>query len=260
MKMIPEDARERASFLDAWTAWTKRAERSLRTRGPLGTAAAAAALVRHGARTFLDRVVLDPWNNHWDREFDRRFGVDTAGSVFLPELQSDPRFRHSVHYATLPRSLILRMLRRLALDYNRFVFIDFGCGKGKALLVAAELPFKQIVGIEISSKLISVAEENIRKYVRRTERLNAIQLACMDVCDYPIPREPVVCYFYNPFDAQVMQRVLAKLYASLAAAPREAFVVYSYPPPAAQIVMDESGFLTPIKQTFAYSIYRASMV
>ena len=256
--MISEGSRARSSFIDVWTTWMGRADRSLKKRGFLGTVQAAAAIFKYKVINGFNRLLLDPWMNYWCRVFDRRFGVDTAGSIFLPELQSDPRFKNSLYYDPTPRSLFFRMLRQLDVDYSRFVFVDFGCGKGKALLLAAELPFKQIIGVELSPKLLGIAESNLKSYISKTRKSNIFQLACMDAAEYQVPREPAVYYFYYPFQAQVMCKVMEGLRSSLAAAPREAYVMcYSLPPEVRRIV-DNSGFLMPIKQTSHYSIYKAS--
>jgi tRNA1(Val) A37 N6-methylase TrmN6 len=148
------------------------------------------------------------------------------------------------------------MLHQLKVDYRELLFIDFGCGKGKALLLASELHFKQIIGIELSSKLIRVAEENLKTYRGGTLQRDLFQLVCMDVCEYPIPPAPAIYYFANPFPVEVMRRVLENLRSSLAAAPREIYIVYLEH--ELRALLDDSGFLTPIKRTSLYSIWKVA--
>jgi len=244
------------SFTGFWTKWVGKLLSSLRERGVAGTARRAAALAGHIIVERWRRYQRwNPWYHYLDKRFDRRFAVDTAGMVNLPELKTDPRFKYAVNYRPTPRSLFFRMLRRLDVDYSSFVFIDFGCGKGKVLFLAAELPFKRIVGIELSSKLFRVAENNLRNYLG-PRTCNAVQLVCMDASEYEIPEERAIYYFYNPFTAEVMNPVLENIRRSLAATPRETYVVYYNH--ELKRLLDESGFLMPIKQTSLYSIYKAS--
>ena len=56
------------------------------------------------------------------------------------------------------------MLRALDIDYSDFVFVDYGSGKGRTLLVAAEFPFKKIVGVEIAQELHAIAGKNVDQY------------------------------------------------------------------------------------------------
>jgi tRNA G46 methylase TrmB len=45
------------------------------------------------------------------------------------------------------------MVSRLNISFEDFTFFDFGSGKGRALHLASEFPFKNIIGVEFSSKL-----------------------------------------------------------------------------------------------------------
>ena len=246
------------SLHEFWTKWKGKLDDSLRKRGIAGTARVAAALAK---RTLIERC--HPWNawnplyRYLDKRFDRKRGVDTAGLFRLPELESDPRFKYSEVYDPTPAAIFSRLMRRINVDLSRFVFIDFGCGKGKVLLLAAELPFKQIIGVELSSKLMQVAEENLRSHLSRTRTVgNPIRLACMDASEFQLPREATICYFYNPFKEEVMRKVLENIRRSLAAVPRELYVLYLYP--IHHALFEESRFLTPVKKTAWYAIYKAS--
>src|ERR1035437_3134747 len=142
------------SFVDLWKKWKHRALSSVRKRGLVGTVIRVPWVAKQMLSARWDCYHWDnPWYRYLDRRFDQRFAVNTAEVVELPELQSDPRFKYAVDYGPTHRSIFFHMLRQLSVDYSKFVFIDFGCGKGKALLLAAELPFQQIIGIELSSKL-----------------------------------------------------------------------------------------------------------
>ena len=102
--------------------------------------------------------------------------MDTSGIQALPEILA----RVSNDYSPTPRSTFFKLLRHLDVDYARFTFIDFGCGKGKVLLLAAELPFQRIIGIEFSPALARVAEENLKSY-RGKRRCSNVQVTCADV-------------------------------------------------------------------------------
>jgi len=231
------------SLIEAWIKWKGRAVASFRKRGFAGTVRLFPGFVAASFRG-------DP-----DKRFDRRFHVDTAGILKPVELQSNPRFEHSNWYAPTAKTSFFRMLRQTKVDFRNFVFIDFGCGKGKALLLASQLPFKQIVGIELWSELLSVAEENLKSYSGK-RRCNAFQLHYMDASEFQIPSEPGIYYFFDPFREEVMLKVLENMRRSLAAAPREVYVIYCEP--GRPDILDQSGFLTLLKRTPHYSIYKAS--
>jgi len=71
----------------------------------------------------------------------------------------------SVRYEATPVSFFHSAVSKLALDYPKTVFIDFGSGKGRTLLLACKYPFHSIIGIEISPALCEIATDNINKYL-----------------------------------------------------------------------------------------------
>lgn len=236
--------------------WRRATVDSLRSRGFSGTAKRAVAycklLLVHQWKLYSRWNPWNPWYSFLDRRFDRRFAVDTAGVLLLPEIHSDPRFNG---YSPTPHSFFSRLLHQVDIDYSQFTFIDFGCGKGKALLLASKLPFRRIVGVEVSSVLIGVAAENLKTY-RGTTKCKTVQLVCSDARDFQLPEEKVLCYFWDPFEADVMQTIVENIRNSLAAAPRDIYVVYFMP--VHRKLFDEADFLTLVKQASWYCIYRAS--
>jgi len=166
-------------------------------------------------------------------------------------------FKDSNWYAPTSTTGFFRMLRQIKADLSKFVFIDFGCGKGKALLLASRLPFRQIIGIELWPELFSVAEKNLKIY-RGKRRCKDTRLHQMHASEFTIPSEPGIYYFYDPFHEEVMRKVLDNMRRSLEAAPRESYVVYCEP--ERPDILDQSGFLTLLKRTPHFSVYKASVV
>jgi len=223
--------------------WQAKAAHSLQQRGMWGTIRRAAGLPGRLLRVRWVWWRLDnPWLRYTDRQFDRRYGVDTADVVG--------------DYGPTHAGTFTRALRDVDVDYRRFAFIDFGCGKGKALLLAARRPFKRIIGVELAPELVDVARRNVAQYVKRSGGADVFELVCADAAEYRIPHDPAVFFFFNPFRAETMRPVLDNIRRSLEAAPREIYVIYKYP--LLRSVLDECGFLTPLKQTSLYVIYRTA--
>ena len=102
------------------------------------------------------------YESGWHRvhPFDRFYGTDTSGYVGVEQLpEGTSGACHAMAYAGSQPSVVRAALRCLpaAKDYS---FIDLGCGKGRALLVASELPFKALMGVELNSGLARIAERN----------------------------------------------------------------------------------------------------
>lgn len=53
-------------------------------------------------------------------------------------------------------------LSRCDIRYEEVTFVDVGCGESRVLLMAAEFPFRQIVGVDASETLCDIAWKNVR--------------------------------------------------------------------------------------------------
>jgi SAM-dependent methyltransferase len=220
-----------------------RMRRALRRRGVTGVFGEALhrfVAIRSGRRQRLR-----------DRRFDREHGVDTARIVHLRALEIASENRElGVRYQATNPSLFRERMASLPIDYLDYVFVDFGSGKGRALMLASEFPFRRIVGVEFSAELTEIARRNLHSYRSELRRCENVELVCTDAVEYEIPDEPVVLYFYNPFDEPVLRRVLARIRASLDARPRPAFVVTTGETSGQAI--EEAGF-RPLEGTGVYA-------
>jgi SAM-dependent methyltransferase len=142
------------------------------------------------------------------------------------------------------------------IEHRDFVFVDLGSGKGRTLLLASEWPFKKVVGVEFSVDLHRIAEDNIRKLQVRSGRCRDVVSVCMDATDYRLPVDPAVLYFYHPFQADVMTRVVEHIERSLRECPRELYILY-YNPVCARI-FDKSPAFRRIRTASAYLVYGAA--
>jgi SAM-dependent methyltransferase len=184
------------------------------------------------------------WYGHL--RFDRRFGVETRG-------YSD--WRHE----PTPAELFRKMMEKLPAPVEGLTFVDFGSGKGKAVLLAAAFAFRRVIGIELWPDLHEIAQENLRRY-RGELRCRSVELLCCDAADYSIPEEPAVLYFFNPFKESVLSRVLENVRASLARNPRPLFVIFYAPvrrgtPWDRRHLFDGAPFLKRLHDEPAFAIY-----
>jgi hypothetical protein len=95
--------------------------------------------------------------------FDLARQVDTAVVVELAYLDiPSPNALHGNRYQASPTVEVTELLARLP-THDNFTFIDIGSGKGRVLLLAAEFPFRKIVGVEFSPELHATAQRNLTR-------------------------------------------------------------------------------------------------
>jgi SAM-dependent methyltransferase len=163
-----------------------------------------------------------------DRSFDERHGTDTAGSVEPDQLGiADETTRgQAILYLPSPLRVTRWMLDHVGVDPAQRTFVDLGCGKGRVLLVAAQRPFRRVVGIEISEQLAAIAADNAERYVGPPARQAGIDVITADVTTVDLPATDLLIHAYHPFGTDILAGVLARLAASLAATPRRVAIAY----------------------------------
>jgi hypothetical protein len=165
-----------------------------------------------------------------DQEFDVRHGVKTAGRVSIdPARVIGENGAFAVHYEAVRPLFFRKALAYFDLRFEDFTFIDFGSGMGRALLMASEYPFKRIMGVEFSPDLHQIAEDNIRRYKSESQKCCDIRSICTDAAQFVIPPDMSMFYFFNPFSAEVMEKVLFNIHRSLQEFPRELYFIYLNP-------------------------------
>lgn len=165
-------------------------------------------LVRHYWAMLLYRAHY--WM--WDRWFESRETVATHGTLHQDDLSpiNPAHAGLSYEYGASPRLILGWILKGLNEDLSRFSFIDYGSGRGRMLLTAAHWPFRIVHGIEFSSVLHDQATRNIAGYPRHHLKCKDVKSVCCDVMDYGPPKSDCILYFYNPFEAELLDRVIRK--------------------------------------------------
>ena len=144
--------------------------------------------------------------------------------------------------------LIKKALARLDIDPARYSFIDYGSGKGKAMLMAAEHPFKSIIGLEYAAPLHAIAVANCRSFVNPRQKCYSLRPLLANVLDYTPPPGPIVCFMCNPFDLSTMRRVFNSWRGRYEHGERDIRVLYLNMRHIAEVgeVLDEQNWLQPV--------------
>ena len=188
-----------------------------------------------------------------DYDWDHRVNTTSAAVGWRDRLLG---VFHSPYQPTDP-ALFHEMLGALqttaGVDFRDLTFIDLGSGKGRTLMMAADYPFRRIVGVELLPALDRIAQGNLDKYQSQSQQCHALESICADAADFPFPAEPTLLYLFNPFPESGLRRVLANLEQSLRANPRAVYVLYHNP--QLEHILAECSQLRKIGGTPQYSIY-----
>nr|AUN87431.1 N-6' methyltransferase [Micromonospora echinospora] len=179
---------------------------------------------------------------HERRErFDERFGTETNGIVGLADIDSIGTHQEEAsHYLPTRKQEFDRMMATVGeLDHGEHVFVDLGCGKGRVVLLAAEKPYKKVIGVDFSPSFISQAKENVERYTGPVAT-HEIELLAIDAVDFVVPPENLIVYLFSPFGPPVFDTVMRNLVAATKKRKQKITIVY-YSPDYDDVVR-EAGF------------------
>lgn len=124
--------------------------------------------------------------------------------------------------------LFAEALACLGIDERDRVLLDFGSGKGRALLLASHHGFRKAIGVEISPALCAIARRNVSVYRKRNPAL-AFEVHCADAAGFVVPDDVNTGFLYNPFGPEAISAVIDRIAESLARSPRDFYVIYLHP-------------------------------
>lgn len=159
---------------------------------------------------------------------EKKYGINTSRPAELKDLtirKSDTR--HSSRYEAVNYYILENLLEKMTVFAEPGNFVDLGCGKGRAMVVAAHYGFKNIKGIDFAEEVCAEATQNM-------EALNGkrgvnYSVICANVLDYPIQPEDTVFFMFNPFVNDTITAFLDKLEDSLLHHPRDVYFLYVSP-------------------------------
>jgi SAM-dependent methyltransferase len=185
--------------------------------------------------------------------FDRAYGTDTSGFVSEHKLPRDDLASTGAHYwgsaywGSQP-SFVRAAIAALP-SPESFTFVDLGCGKGRALIVASEFAFRALLGVELSPALVKTARKNAQIIEKRFPGRTPIVVEERNAKTFQFPPGNIVLYIYNPFGEDVLSKVIDSLERAIAAERRDVFVIYMYPDLVA--LLDASPVLSRYFETTA---------
>jgi len=149
--------------------------------------------------------------------FDVEYGTETSGLVSGGGLFSGHEHdRFSVAYYGMSPSRMRKALERWretsgTRAVEEYSFVDIGSGKGRAVMLASELPFREVVGVELNASLHDVAEKNLKRWREAGRAVCPVTLVQSDALSLSLPEGRLLIFLYNPFLAPMMRRLLARV-------------------------------------------------
>jgi SAM-dependent methyltransferase len=159
---------------------------------------------------------------------EKKYHITTTGSDELKKIASaGVDISHATVYMPASYLLLEEVFTKLP-SSKRQHLVDIGCGKGRALCVAAYNGFSKVTGIDFSAAFCKTAEDNLLKTKAIFPELN-FSVINEDASIIQIPPDADCIFFFNPFDEFIMNIVLKNILTSYNKNPRNLYIIYLNP-------------------------------
>ncbi len=169
---------------------------------------------------------------------EKKYGINTTGADELGRLKKKGiEISHATIYMPVSYELLVEAFEQLRLlfpvaDERKGIalkhIVDIGCGKGRALCVAASYGFQKLTGIDFSEHLCLAARNNLQI---TSQKFSSIDFSVInnDAFYFEFPKDADCIFLFNPFDEVIMSGVVKNMHISLQQHPRKIAVIYINP-------------------------------
>jgi cyclopropane fatty-acyl-phospholipid synthase-like methyltransferase len=129
----------------------------------------------------------------------------------------------SIDYMPIPYRHLARMLSKVDMGKD-CVFLDYGCGMGRVVTVAATYPIRRVIGVELSHEMAAAARQNLAR--ARDVKCRNVEFVEQNAADFEVPDDVSVIHFYNPFIGETLARVVDRIRDSIKRRPRTIQIIF----------------------------------
>lgn len=159
---------------------------------------------------------------------EKQYGLNTTGADDLKSLEMKGiDISHATIYMPVSYDVLELFFDEVKLEtFNHF--LDIGCGKGRAMCVAASYAVNKISGVELSKDLFDIAKENIA-FSQLLFPYTEFKINNNDAFYFDIDDDVDCIFMFNPFDDTIMSGVMENIETSLENNPRVMTIIYINP-------------------------------
>ncbi len=172
--------------------------------------------------------------------FDLRHRVETVAPIELSALSiPDKKCSASSRYQGTDPRLVEEIFAKLPQAAKESTFVDYGCGKGRVLMLAALHGFQRVIGVEFAPELAEISRRNMSR-LPPPRRAAFFEVFQGDAADFSPPPGPLTVFFYNPFHGETLLKVALLLQRH--ARQKNSTIRLLYVNPSFLEVFEECGF------------------
>ncbi len=160
---------------------------------------------------------------------ERKYKINTTDFHNLSGLKIKGKHLHqATEYMPVNYRLLETLLQQMPPEAKKGSFTDVGCGKGRALCVAAHYGFKKLEGIDFAKELAGAAEANLAATKILYPELK-YNVRWEDLDDFSVKDDTTCIFIFNPFGEKLIRKLMQKIQLSKAGTRQPLYVIYVSP-------------------------------
>ena len=189
--------------------------------------------------------------------FDLRRGIRTRGFVRNELALARLSVGGDAHYyQPIGLSPLRRLVATSPIEPATTTFLDLGAGRGRAVILAAELGFGRVLGVELDAALAVEGAQNVRRWRagRRGSGDQVVDVVQGDAATCPLPKGPLLIALFNSFGPTTLRLLLDRLCVERSGSDEPLF--FAYINPVHEEMFEEFPRLIAHSRAPGWSVYR----
>ena len=176
--------------------------------------------------------------------YENIFSIDTKKSIVDYSINAS-----SLNYGYAPTtySLLEYVFSKYPFSCNDY-FLDFGCGKGRVLFMAAFYGCLNLGGIEIDSSVFNDLNSNILNFKKKTNNTSVFDIKNIDAKNTVIESTYNKFFFFDPFHLKIFIYIIESIKKSIESAHRNILLIIYRPQPSTIKFIDKLNIFKNIEQ------------
>jgi hypothetical protein len=165
----------------------------------------------------------------FDRKLEPLFFIPTHAPGQQPTVAFQRQVSPSAYEGPTPQLVFEWALTSLPQDLREFAFVDFRAGRGRVVLLAARRNFEKVIGYEFDDQTYDDLVMNVAQFPRSQMVCRNVECLRGDREGVCIPDQPVVLFFANAHQDELLPVVLSYAASSHQRNPRSIYLVLLNP-------------------------------
>jgi len=170
---------------------------------------------------FKNMKCCDIYENYLKNYYEHLFGIQTCGRLYLNNRPGQ------AIYEPTPYRYLVSYFRKHPFEKGKG-YVDFGCGMGRTVFLAAHFGCTQSIGVDVNVDMYNQAVKNRSHFEKKRKQHEEVSFFHCPAESFLIKDSYCYFYFFNPFHLKYFIKTINNILRSYQASPRKIRLILYY--------------------------------